>query len=234
MYKGYSILGIIPARGGSKGIKRKNIKVFAGKPLIAWTINEAISSGIFDELIVSTDDEEIKQIAEKFGADVPFMRPKELSTDRASSRDVILHAMEHCEKKDRKYELVVCLQPTSPLRTKEDILAAIDTMKRRKASAVISVCHAYKNPLWMNTLPANGRMDSFIRKYITKKNRQKLPLYYQVNGAVYVWKWDYYKKNKSTYSAKTFAYVMPKKRSIDIDDEFDWIIGEELLKRKSD
>lgn len=232
MYKGKNILGLIPARGGSKGLPRKNIKPLLGKPLIAWTIEQALASRYLDRLVVSTDDKEIAEISKKYGADVPFMRPKELAKDNAKGIDVVLHAIYWLKENDnrRQYDLIILLQPTSPLKTTEDIDKAIELLFLKEAKAIVSVCEVDHHPLWANTLPEDGCMKDFIKQEIMNKNRQELPVFYRLNGAIYLAYCNYIKKQKSFFGEKTFAYIMPKSRSVDIDDEIDFKLAEILMK----
>jgi len=226
MYKGKSVLGLIPARGGSKGLPRKNIKPLLGKPLIAYTIEQALASKHLDRVIVSTDSEEIAEVSRKYGAEVPFMRPKELATDEAKSINVVLHVIKWMEENDKSYDLLMLLQPTSPLRTVEDIDKAIELLLEKEANAIISVCEVEQHSYWSNVLPPDGCMKNFIRPEVTNKNRQELPLFYRLNGAIYLVYWDYLKQEKTFFGDKTFAYIMPRERSIDIDEEIDFILAE--------
>ena len=232
MYKGKNILGLIPARGGSKGLPRKNIKPLLGKPLIAWTIEQALASKYLDRVVVSTDNKEIAEISKKYGADVPFIRPKELSEDNAKGIDVVLHAIDWLKEnnKRKQYDLMMLLQPTSPLRATEDIDKAIETLFLKEAKAIVSVCEVAHHPLWANTLPKNGCMKDFIKKEIMNKNRQELPVFYRLNGAIYLAYCDYIKQCRSFIGKETFAYIMPIERSIDIDSEMDLELAEILIK----
>ena len=232
MYKGKNILGLIPARGGSKGLPRKNIKPLLGKPLITWTIEQALASKYLDRVVVSTDDKEIAEISKKYGAEVPFMRPKELAKDNAKGIDVVLHAIDWLKENDnrKQYDLIILLQPTSPLRTTEDIDKAIELLFLKEAKAIVSVCEVDHHPLWANTLPEDGSMKDFIRREVMNKNRQELPIFYRLNGAIYLAYCDYIKKQKSFFGEKTFAYIMPRERSVDIDDEIDLKLAEILIK----
>ena len=231
MYKGKTILGLIPARGGSKGLPRKNIKPLLGKPLIAWTIEQSLASKYLDRVVVSTDDKEVAEISKKYGAEVPFMRPKELAEDNAKGIDVVLHTIDWLEENDQRkqYDLLMLLQPTSPLRKSEDIDKVIELLFLKKAKEIVSVCEVDHHPLWANTLPENGCMKNFIRKEIMNKNRQELPVYYRLNGAIYLAYCDYIREQKSFLGSETFAYIMPKERSIDIDDDIDFRLAKILL-----
>ena len=228
MYKGKTILGLIPARGGSKGLSRKNIKMLLDKPLIAWTIERSLASKYLDRVIVSTDDKEISDISRKYGAEIPFIRPKELAEDNAKGIEVVLHAIDWLKKNDRRkqYDLLMLLQPTSPLRATEDIDKTIELLFLKEAKAIVSVCETDHHPLWANTLPEDGRMKDFIRKEIMNKNRQELPVFYRLNGAIYLTYCNYIKDRKSFFGKDTFAYIMPKSRSVDIDNEVDFKLAE--------
>jgi len=232
MYKGKNILGLIPARGGSKGLPRKNIIPLLGKPLIAWTIEQALASKYLDKVVVSTDDEEITKISKKYGAEVPFMRPKELAKDNTKGIDVVLHAINWLKENDKRkqYNLIMLLQPTSPLRKSEDIDKAIELLFLKEAKAIVSVCEVDHHPLWSNTLPEGGCMKNFIKQEIINKNRQELPIFYRLNGAIYLAYCNYIKQRKSFMGKETFAYIMPKSRSVDIDNEIDFKLAEILKK----
>ena len=162
-YKKMKVLGIIPARGGSKGMPKKNIRPLLNKPLIAWTIEQALKSKYIDRVVVSTDDPAIARLAKKHGADVPFMRPDKLATDKAKSIDVVSHALLSLPE---KYDYVVLLQPTSPLRTADDIDACVKLCMSKGGNSCVSVTESEKNPHWMYSLDRNGRMHRLIK---TKK-----------------------------------------------------------------
>lgn len=231
MYKKKTIIAIIPARRGSKGLPGKNIRLLLGKPLIAWTIEAAKKSQYIDKIIVSTDFTKLSSVAKKFEAEVPFVRPKKLATASAKSADVILHALNRLEMNNDYYDLVILLQPTSPLRTANDIDEAIKMLFSKKASAVVSVCEVEHHPYWSNTLPKNNCMKNFMNPLIKGKNRQQLPTFYRLNGGVYVARIAYFREQKSFFGDKTFAYIMPRERSVDIDTEFDFKFAEFLIKK---
>jgi N-acylneuraminate cytidylyltransferase/CMP-N,N'-diacetyllegionaminic acid synthase len=215
------VLAFIPARGGSKKLPRKNILNLNNKPLIAWSIKAAENSKYVDHILVSTDDDEILNIAKQYGASAPFKRPARLSMDNSKTIDVMLHAIKWLKNKNEEYDIIVLLQPTSPLRISEDIDNALELLLLQKANAIISVCTAEHNPLWTNHLPEDGRMNNFLDKNILNKNRQELPEFFRLNGAVFVVYVDYLEKNKSFYGENTFAYIMPLERSIDVDNRID-------------
>lgn len=232
MHNGKSVLALIPARGGSKGLPKKNILPLAGKPLIAWSIEQALQSNVFDKIIVSTDNEEIASVAEEYGATVPFMRPPELATDNAKGIDVVLHAIDWHMKKGEFYDLLLLLQPTSPLRSAVDIRQAVELYLDKNADAVVSVCESEHSPLWMNTIGPDLSMKDFLSAVNQNKNRQELGKYYRLNGAVYLAAWAYLKQQRSFFGKNTFAYIMPPERSVDIDHEMDYKFAEFLLQQQ--
>jgi len=230
VYKEKKIFAIITARGGSKGLPRKNVKMLCGKPLIAWTIEQANKSKYVDDVIVSTDDKEIAKIANEYAAEVPFLRPEKVSLDTSKSIDVVLHAIEWLQDNDRQYDLLVMLQPTSPLRLAQDIDGAIELLLRKKAESVVSVCPSEHPMGWTNVLSKNGSMRSFLKKDLVNSIRQELPQSYSLNGAVYVSFCDILKEKLSFIHEGTFAYIMPRVRSVDIDDEYDFKLAEFIMK----
>lgn len=222
-------IAIIPARSGSKGLKDKNIKLLAGKPMMAYTIEAAEQAGIFDCIHVSTDSEEYARIARECGADVPFLRSSELSGDTAGSWDVVRWTLEQYAGRGQGFDRVALLQPTSPLRTAEDIQNAYRIMQEKHADAVVGVCEMDHSPVWSNTLPEDGNMDGFLDR-AANIGRQNLPVYYRINGAVYLAKKDILSDAENAlYGVGTYAYVMPKQRSIDIDDVFDFTVAEAVM-----
>lgn len=230
MIKGKSVLAIIPARGGSKRLPGKNIKKLCGKPLIAWSIEQARSCEDIDRIVVSTEGESIAKVAKKFRAEVPFIRPLELATDTASTIDVISHAINWLEEhEDYRPGYILLLQATSPLRVVEDIRDVIQTLKEKDAQAVVSLCETDKHPWRSNTLPENENMKDFLRGEILNKPKEDLPIFYQLNGAIYLAETDYLRACNGFHGPGTFAYKMPKERSIDIDTEIDFRIAEYLF-----
>ncbi|MDD3023740.1 MAG: acylneuraminate cytidylyltransferase family protein [Syntrophomonadaceae bacterium] len=217
------VLGIIPARGGSKTLPRKNIKILAGKPLIAWTIEEARKSKYIDRLIISSDDDEIIEAAKKWGGVVPFVRPAALAADETPGIEPIIHALNTLEE---KFDYVVLLQPTSPLRTVSDIDECIHCCIQQAAPVCVSVSAAAESPYWMYTLSKQQRLYPLLPGVKLIDRRQDFPVVYLLNGAVYVARTDYLLKEKSFISEETVAYIMPAERSWDIDDEMDFLICE--------
>lgn len=230
MFKRYKVLCIIPARGGSKGLPRKNIKPLAGKPLIAYTIEQAKQSRYIDRLIVSTDDKEIANVAMRCGAEVPFIRPARLALDHVDKIDVILHAIDRLEKKEKsKYDILVCLHVTAPLRKTADIDNCIKLLIKSKADNVFSVTEANRNP-YFNMVEITPRGTVRLVKKGNFTSRQAAPKVYDLNASIYVWWNDVLKKKKKLITTKTRIYVMPRERSFDIDDELDFRITEFLEK----
>lgn len=229
MIFGKSVLAVIPARGGSKGVLRKNIRIAAGKPLIAWSILEAQKSKYVDRLILSSEDEEIISIARQWKCDVPFIRPAELATDDISGIEPVLHALRSLPE---QYDYVVLLQPTSPLRIAEDIDGCIRRCVLKDSPACVTVTEPDKSPYWMFYINDWERIVPLIQQEKIVLLRQDLKNVYVLNGCVYVAEIDWLLKNKKFITEETVAHVMPKERSIDIDTELDLAFCEFLLKRQ--
>lgn len=234
MINGKAVLAIIPARGGSKGIPRKNIKLLAGKPLIAWTIEEAKKSKYIDRLVVSTDSEEIAEIAKAFGADVPFIRPAKFAADSSPSWEAIIHALKWFEvNENRGYPVFCLLQPTSPFRNVKHIDEAIQKFfSSEKVRSLVSVCESIKTPFWTQTVSPEGYLEPLIQSKKQYLRRQDLPKTFDVNGALYIADTDAYLNSKSFLGEKTAFYEMDQYSSIDIDTEIDFILAETLYLRK--
>jgi CMP-N,N'-diacetyllegionaminic acid synthase len=228
MIRGQSVLGVIPARGGSRGVPRKNIRVIAGKPLIAWTILEAKKSKYIDRLILSSEDEAIISVSRTWDCEVPFTRPAELSRNETPGIEPLLHALKALPE---KYDYIALLQPTSPLRLAKDIDDCIRMCISGGAKACVSVVEAEKSPYWMYKISESRRLEPIIGKeagYVTSR-RQDLPKVYALNGAVYVARTDWLQQYRSFLSSDTLAYVMPRERSLDVDTELDLKICDFLL-----
>ena len=222
-----TFLAIIPARGGSKRLPRKNILDLCGKPLISWSIEAALKSKYISKVVVSSDDEEILNISSNFGADI-IKRPYELANDTATTFDTVKHTIDNF----KNYDYIVLLQPTSPLRNEKHIDEAIELLEEKQADAIVSVCEMDHSPLWSNTLPEDGNMRGFLREEILNKRSQDLEKYYRLNGAVYICKTDKLLENKSFFlKDNIFAYIMDKKNSIDIDEEIDFEIAKVLINK---
>jgi len=231
MHENNSILAIIPARGGSKRLPRKNLLPLAGKPLIAWAIESGMNSKYIDEIVVSSDDDEIIEIAGQYKAMAPFKRPGALATDEASTTDVISHALDFFRTEyNKEFDYIVLLQPTSPLRNSSHIDAAIELLFKRGCASVISVVKSSHSPLWTNTLPGNGNMSGFIKKEFVGLRSQDLPDYFELNGAIYICKVEDFINQKSLFlEHDQYAYIMDRRSSIDIDDDIDFKLCELIL-----
>lgn len=212
------VLALIPARGGSKGLPRKNVLVAGGRPLIGWTIAAAQASHVVDTTVLSSDDEEIMAAARSCGCAVPFRRPDELASDTASTMDVVLHALDQLPS----YEYLVLLQPTSPLRTAADIDAAFELMVRSGAPSCVSVSGVEQSPYWMYRVGADDRLSAVLPVPEGVTRRQDLPAIYTLNGAIYIARIDWLRRVRSFVGAETVAYRMPAERSIDIDTREDF------------
>lgn len=223
------VLAIIPARGGSKGVPRKNIRNLAGKPLIAWTIEEAKKSKFIDRIVLSSEDEEIIEVAKEYGCDVPFIRPIHLAQDDTPGIDPLLHALDEVEG----YDYVISLQPTSPLRIAEDIDACIKKMVEINSPACVTIAESRNSPYWMYTVNDKAKMEPLIKQDKLTVRRQDLPVVYALNGAVYAAEVNWLKKTKSFLTSETAASIMPNNRSYDIDTEDDFNVCEFLLWRKN-
>ncbi len=216
---------LIPARGGSKEIPGKNIKILAGKPLIVWTIEAALSSSLRGGVIVSTDDLEIAEIARRAGAQVPFMRPAELAGDHSPMLGTVLHALDQLPQ----YNSVLLLQPTSPLRTSNDIDGFLNLVAQKKAPSAASITKATTHPNWTYRLNADQTMTRFVDE-APVACRQDLPAVFSLNGAMYFADANWLRYSGSLVSAETLAYVMSKEHSVDLDTSLDWKFAELLLK----
>lgn len=225
-----NICTIITARGGSKGIPRKNIKKLNGKPVLAYSIEPSIASDFIKKTYVTTEDEEISDISKKFNAEV-IERPQELAKDTSSSVDVILHALDYLEEKEILPDCFVLLQPTSPLRTTEDIENAIRLFINNECDALISVCEIDHTSMLSLALENKFLVPNCDKDFLNKR-RQDLPTYYSPNGAIYITTPNSLRKNKTFIPKKTIPYVMPKERSVDLDTPFDFKLAEFLLKNR--
>jgi CMP-N,N'-diacetyllegionaminic acid synthase len=224
-------IGIITARGGSKGIPRKNLRTVAGKPLIAWTIEAGLASGRLERLILSTDDEEIAETARHFGAEVPFMRPASLSGDDISSFAVVEHALDWLERDSRLPDYILLLQPTSPLRTAADISNALALAAERNSDAVVGVSECSPHPFLARTIDKDGTLEEFLKAEQKYHRRQDFPPVYAINGAIYLNRPRSLRATRSLIPRGTQAYVMPPERSIDVDSLWQLDLVHLLLSR---
>lgn len=231
MIAGKRVLAIIPARGGSKGIPRKNIRDLVGKPLIAWSIEEAKKSTCIDRLILSSDDVEIIAVARQWGCDVPFVRPTEFAQDDTPGILPVLHAIETLAAQGERYDYVILLQPTSPLRRVEDIDGCLRQCLEKSAPACVSVTEAEESPYWMFQINQKGGMTPLMKTVKPILRRQDAPPVYRLNGAVYVAQCDWLLQIQSFIHPDTIAFIMPPESSLDIDREIDFILAEYTMKQ---
>ena len=214
----------MPARGGSKGLPRKNIRLIYNKPLIYWTIKAALGSKYIDNVVVSTDDKEIADLSKQFGAEVPFIRPPELALDHSLRNEVISHALEQLPG----FDFVILLQPTSPLRTNTHIDEAFELFLRSKAKSCVSVVEQHPTPEWIFSMNSNDRLER-IKESTKSTNRQALPKYYSLDGSIYITSVQNFFDSSSIdpfTDDDVVPYIMPKKYSVDIDDEEDFQLVE--------
>jgi len=225
LYKDKTFLAIIPARGGSKRLPRKNVLDLNGKPLIAWSIEAGLNSKYIDKVVVTSDDDDILNLSKSLGVEI-LKRPDCLASDTATTFDTIKHVIEEVAN----YDYIILLQPTSPLRDALHIDEAIELLENKKASAVISICKMDHSPLWSNTIDKSLSMVGFLKDEVLNKRSQDLEKYYRVNGAIFICKVERLLENKGFFLKENiYAYVMDRKSSVDIDEEIDFKIAEILM-----
>lgn len=224
------IVALIPARKGSKRVQGKNIRLLGEKPLIQWTISAALECSSIDRVIVTTDCEEIARISKQGGAEVPFLRPSELSSDTASTDDVILHAIDELSLQDE--DSILLLQPTSPFRSIEDLeesIAQIDNSS--DVHGVVSVSQCEHSPLWASPLSEDLSMEGFISDELSQTRSQDLPSYYRLNGSIFAYNVGFFRKEgKRSYIKGIKAIITSTRDSIDIDTEDDFLFAQYLIK----
>ncbi len=222
-------IAIITARSGSKGLHNKNIKKLGNKPLLAYTIEAALSSEMFEEVMVSTDSEEYAEISKKWGAQVPFLRSEKNADDSASSWDTVKEVLHGYFERGKEFDTFCLLQPTSPFRTGKDIKKAYNLYKKKCANAIVSVCEVEHSLQWCNKLDYTYSLDGFVDRDDIQQ-RQKLDIYYRINGAIYISNVKTFEEDQFLYKKGAYAYIMSSIKSIDIDTELDFIYAEALLK----
>jgi CMP-N,N'-diacetyllegionaminic acid synthase len=230
MIGGRRVLALIPARGGSKGLPRKNLLTVNGRPLLCWTVAAARAAQVLDSVVLSSDDDEIIATARACGCEAPFRRPAPLASDSAAMIDVVLHALDELPQ----YEVVVLLQPTSPLRTAHDIDAACRLFLDSAAPACVSVSPAAKSPYWMYSLGERQRLHPILEGADEIVRRQDLPPVYVLNGALYIADAAWLRKSRTFLSQDTVGYVMPADRSLDIDTPADFATFERAVAENND
>lgn len=228
------VLGLITARGGSKGIPRKNILPVGGKPLIAWTIEAARAARRLTRVVVSTDDEEIAAVSRQWGAEAPFLRPAAMAGDDSPHVLAVLHALEWLIERERvRPDYLVLLQPTSPLRSPADIDAAIHLAMERRAEAVVSVSETHDHPMLARRIRADGALESFVPCDLAYPRRQDLPKAYALNGAVYVFRVESLLVRRALDVPGALGYVMPADRSLQVDTPWDLRLAELILRAQA-
>ncbi len=229
------MIALIPARGGSKGVPHKNIRLLGEMPLIAYTIKAALDADCIDRVIVTTDDEEIAKVARKYGAEVPFIRPANLATDTAVAPDVYLHAIDFLKKQDNiAIESFMVLLPTVPFRTSKHICEAYQEFKKKDATTLVSVKEAEVPPSWYLAEKEGGFIApcNFGMSINDTNNRQFSPCYYICNGAIYILNYELLKNKKTYFCETTVPYVMSEDDSVDIDNMKDFEYAEYKIKSK--
>ena len=233
MYKGLSVLCIIPARAGSRGILGKNLQDLNGRPLISYVFANAMGCAEIDRTIVSTDSDEVAALATDSGLDVPFRRPSALAEDHVNTIDVLLHAMDHVEQNENhSYDVLVLMHATAPLCSSDDVSACIRLLASTGAGSVFSVAAAQRNPYFnMVEIAADGSVH--LSKKGSFATRQEAPPVYELNSAVYAWRWESLRKHRAVILPDSQVFVMPKERSIDVDDPMDLQLASLLLTQQS-
>lgn len=236
MINGKSVLAVIPARGGSKGLPRKNILPLSGKPLIAWSIEAANKSKFIDRCIVSTDDTEIAKVAEAHGCEVPFMRPEHLARDTSASMDVIFHALNFLSNQSIAYDYIIELEPTSPLRDSDDIDIALEKLdnNREKADSIVGVSRVESaHPAFDVKINNDGLIEPYIGKAFSVLRRQDIEDLYFFEGSVYISDVEVLMKKGSFYHERTMPYIVPRWKSLEIDEMVDLITAEAIMNNLS-
>lgn len=234
MLNGKTFLAIIPARGGSKGLPGKNIKELCGKPLIAWSIEAGLKSKYVDEIVVSTDSAKIAEISKQYGANVPFLRPIELASDTATTFDAIGHTIDYYKHTlHREYDYIVLLEPTSPLREVDDIDKSIEKLLASDMDSIVGICRTEdQNPAFLVLKNEQDSIVGYENKDMKVLRRQDIRDVYFFEGTIYISKTDVLLDKKTFYHESSLGYVVPKYKSLEIDDMDDFIMVEALMKYK--
>lgn len=236
MYRNKRILAIIPARGGSKGLPGKNIKPLCGKPLIGWTIKQAKDCKYIDEIFVTTDSEKIANTAKEFGVDVPFLRPVELANDTSSSMDVVEHVLSHFENKNIFFDYILLLEPTSPLRKKNDLDSAIQlAIENDAADGVISLGEVHmEHPMIVKKINEQGKITPYIDNVKKISHRQQADKAYFPYGVIYMIKTEVFKKERAFYTNNVLPYYIERWQNYEVDDIYDFITIEAILTKRQE
>ncbi len=230
MFNNNKILALIPARGGSKGIKDKNIIDIKGKPLIAYSIEAGKQSKYVDDVVVTTDSEKIAEVSKKYGAEIPFMRPTEYAQDKSKTIDAVIHAIKELKKTGKLYDTLVLLQPTQPLRTSLDIDKAIELYFEKNCMSLVSISEVDDHPLLIRTINSDGSLIHLLNQN-SDCRRQDMPPFYRVNGCIYINKIEEIDDNTS-FNDNKLGFVMDRSHSVDIDEYKDIVEVEYYLKKR--
>jgi len=229
------MIAIIPARGRSKGLPGKNIRLLNGIPLICYSIKSALQAKSISKVIVSTDDDEIAKIAEECGAEVPFIRPKNLAEDNSMVMDAYIYTIDQLESQSKeKIESFVALLPTAPFRLSRDIDNAVEIFKNNNADSVVSITNAHVPIDWYRRIDKNNLLFDYLPQFDAISNRQELDQAYIPNGAIYIFHTEKLRETRQYYMSRTYPYIMPRSRSIDIDTLEDFQYAEFLIGQKND
>lgn len=233
MYNNKTILAIIPARGGSKGLQDKNIKDLCGKPLIGWTIEQSKASKFIDEIFVSTDSLKIANVAKEFGVNVPILRPEELAKDSSSSMDVVDHVLSYFENINTFFDYILLLEPTSPLRKVDDLDSAIKlAVENESVDGVISLGEVHmEHPMIVKKLNQKGKIESYIENVKKISQRQQTDKAYFPYGVVYMIKTKVFKNSRTFYTNNVIPYFIERWQNYEVDDIYDFIAIEAILKK---
>ena len=228
------VLGIIPARGGSKGVPRKNIRILSGKPLLAYTAEAALAAQKLTRVILTTEDEEIAEVGRNYGLEVPFLRPIELAQDTTPTLPVIEHALEQLEANGEKFDAVCLLQPTNPLRRAEDIDNCINLLETTDADSVVSVLSvpAEYNPKWVYWMTDDGKISLSTGENEPIPRRQDLPAAFHRDGTIYVTRREIIREAGNLYGSKVQGYKIDSRYSLNIDTEADWLKAQAAIGRQ--
>lgn len=237
MYKNKTFLAIIPARGGSKGLPKKNIKELCGKPLIAWSIEAGLKSKYLDEVMVTTDSEEIANLSKEFGASVPFLRPENLASDTATTFDAVKHTIDYYKNNlNKEFDFIVLLEPTSPLREDNDIDNMIKNLvdNQNKFDSISSIGAVNEHPSIMKKKTTDGRIIPFCKELEMTTRRQDNEVAYFPYGVAYISKTSSLLEEKTFYTSKNTFYEIKRYQCYEIDDIYDFLAIENILKYKKD
>lgn len=233
MIEGRSVLALIPARGGSKRLPGKNLLPLAGRPLIAWSIEDARAVPGIDDVLVSTDDAAIAEAARQHGASVPWLRPAELASDQASSNDVVLHALAQCALAGHAYDIVLLLQPTSPFRDLAKIREALAQCVRHGGEPVVAMAPARSHPAWCFHVREDGTMQPVLDGAGVHRRSQDLAPAFEISGNLYAMGVSQFQAARSFFTPRTRALVIDDPmQAVDIDDDFDWLVAQAVATQR--